>query len=263
MEIKQLVLAQTIEEAYEAVKERRATILGGCTWLRMTTKSLDYGVDLSALGLSYIKESGQEIEIGASTTLRSLEVDGLLAKHYGPLFSRTLGHIVGVQLRNLSTLGGSLAGRYGFSDVSTLFLALGAELDLYPEGPLSIEAYMAATDHGPHLIRAVRIPARQVQASYQTVRITHLDFPILSVAAAYTGGLWRIAVGARPGRAQLAAADMQILGGTKKPEGAAIAEAARQAAAELSFGKDIRADEEYRKNVCPVLVRRAIEEASR
>lgn len=263
MEINQLVLARTLEEAYEAVEKRGAKILGGCTWLRMTAKHLDYAVDLSALGLSSIRETGDTFEIGATTTLHSLEIDRLLAKHYGDLFPRALGHIVGIQLRNLSTLGGSLAGRYGFSDVVPLFLALGAELDLYPQGLMDIGDYLAAADQGPHLIRAVRIPARDLPASFQTVRITHADFPILNTAVAFTPSGWRIAVGGRPGRAQLAREAMQVLGTARKPTAAEIAEAARLAAAELSFGRDIRADEEYRKRVCPVLVRRALEEASR
>jgi len=263
MNIQQLVLAQTIEEAYEAVKERGATILGGATWLRITAKHLEYAVDLTSLGLSYIREAGDRIEIGAATTLRSLETDSLLADRYGSLFARTLGHIVGVQLRNLSTLGGSLAGRYGFSDVGTLFLALGAQLDMYPAGLMNLEDYMASTDHGPHLIRSVSIPAQKVPAAFQTIRITHSDFPMLNAAAAFTGHGWRIAVGARPGRAQLAKAAMQILGRKAQPEPDLIAEAARLSAEELSFGKDIRADGEYRKSVCSVLVRRALEEASR
>jgi len=261
MEIHQLILAQTIEEAYEAVKTRGATLLGGGTWLRITSKTLDYAVDISALEFSYIRENAEYIEIGASTTLRNLEVDRLLASRYGDLFSRTLGHIVGVQLRNLSTLGGSLAGRYGFSDVSSLFLALGAELDIYPTGLMPIDDYMAATDHGPHLIRAVQIPARPIPAAFQTLRITHTDFPILNCAVAYTRGGWRIAVGSRPGRAQLARKAMESLGNNTKPETAHIAEAARLAAAELSFGRDIRADEDYRRTICPVLVRRALEQA--
>jgi CO/xanthine dehydrogenase FAD-binding subunit len=263
MEFHQLVLAQTIEEAYEAVKDRGATILGGATWLRITAKHLDYAVDISDLGLSYIRETGDRIEIGATTTLRSLETDSLLASRYGGLFARTLGHIVGVQLRNLSTIGGSLAGRYGFSDVATLFLALEAQLDIYPSGLMNLEDYMAAADHGPHLIRSVSIPAHPVPAAFQTIRITHSDFPILNAAAAYTNKGWRIAVGARPGRAQLAKSAMQALGTEAKPGADLIARAARLSAEELGFGKDIRADEEYRKTVCPVLVRRAVEEASR
>lgn len=263
MEIKQLVLAQTLEEAHEAISSRGATILGGCTWLRMTAKSLEYAVDLSALNLAYIRENDESLEIGAAATLRSLEVNSLLAKWYGDLFARTTGHIVGLQLRNLSTLGGSLAGRYGFSDLGTLFLALGARLELYPKGLMDIEDYMAAADHGSNLIRSVRIPKQPVPASFQTVRITRSDFPILNTVVAFTASGWRIAVGARPGRAQLARSAMRALGTTQKPTPERIAEAARLAVEELRFGKDIRADEAYRKRVCPVLLRRALEEASR
>lgn len=263
MEIRQLVRAQTIEEAYEAINERGAVILGGATWLRISTKHLNYAVDLFDLGLSYIRESEDYIEIGAATSLRNMEVSPILASRYGDLFASTLGHIVGVQLRSLSTLGGSLAGRYGFSDVGTLFLALGAKLDIYPTGLMSLEDYMAATDLGSHLIRSVLIPAKNIPTTFQTIRVTHTDFPILNAAVAYTARGWRIAVGARPGRAQLAQSAMQILGLDPKPSIDLITKASQVSAEELRFGKDIRADENYRKTVCPVLVRRALEEASR
>lgn len=44
----------------------------------------------------------------------------------------SLRHIVGVQFRNLATVGGSLWGRFGFSDVLTLLLALDAQVELPP-----------------------------------------------------------------------------------------------------------------------------------
>lgn len=42
----------------------------------------------------------------------------------GGAVRESLRHIVGVQFRNLATVGGSIFGRFGFSDVLTMFLAL-------------------------------------------------------------------------------------------------------------------------------------------
>ena len=39
-------------------------------------------------------------------------------------FKESLCHIVGVQFRNCATVGGSIYGRYGFSDVLTMFLGM-------------------------------------------------------------------------------------------------------------------------------------------
>ena len=50
-------------------------------------------------------------------------------------------HIVGVQFRNLATVGGSLFGRFGFSDVLTLLLALDCDVELYKGGIMSIQEF--------------------------------------------------------------------------------------------------------------------------
>ena len=46
----------------------------------------------------------------------------------------SLRHIVGVQFRNCATVGGSIWGRFGFSDVLTMFLALDTEVELFKGG---------------------------------------------------------------------------------------------------------------------------------
>ena len=72
-----------------------------------------------------------------------LETDGTLRRLYGGAVKEALRHIVGVQFRNMATVGGSLAGRYGFSDVLTLFLALGTEAELYKGGRMPLRDYAA------------------------------------------------------------------------------------------------------------------------
>lgn len=50
-------------------------------------------------------------------------------------------HIVGVQLRNLATVGGSIYSRFGFSDVLTMFLAMDCDVELYKGGILPLQEY--------------------------------------------------------------------------------------------------------------------------
>lgn len=64
-------------------------------------------------------------------TLRELETNKLLNELTYGAFSESVKHIVGVQFRNLATVGGSVFGRYGFSDIITLLVALNAEVQLY------------------------------------------------------------------------------------------------------------------------------------
>ncbi|HEY9053637.1 MAG TPA: molybdopterin dehydrogenase, partial [Rectinemataceae bacterium] len=53
-----------------------------------------------------------------------------------------------------------------------------------------------------------------------------------------------------------------ILGDEPRPGFDAAAAAGRRAAEELSFGSDTRCGPEYRRAICPVLLRRAILEAA-
>ena len=57
----------------------------------------------------------------------------------------SLRHIVGVQFRNLATVGGSIYGRFGFSDVLTEFMALGAEVELFHGGRMPLEEFCKAS----------------------------------------------------------------------------------------------------------------------
>lgn len=71
--------------------------------------------DLSGLGLDTIEETDAGFSIGAMVTLRQLETHpGLEAFTHGAV-REALRHIVGVQLRNLATVGGSIYSRFGFS----------------------------------------------------------------------------------------------------------------------------------------------------
>ncbi|MCX8013997.1 MAG: FAD binding domain-containing protein [Rectinema sp.] len=259
MEIQEYVRPQTLDEAYRLIEERRGTPLGGTAWLRMYAKNVPLAIDLADLGLEYIREAEDGIEIGAMTTYRALETRSLLASRFGPLFGRCLGHIVGVQLRNIATVGGTIAGRYGFSDLNTTLCALGAKLVLFPGKVMDLAAFIANGVSGPFLIEKIILPA-SAKGAYQQMRISENDFPILNTAVAWTGTGWRIVVGSRPAASHLCNAAMALLGNTPSPSDETIAQAARTAADELQFGSDVRASAEYRKAILPVLVRRALME---
>ena len=62
-------------------------------------------VDLSGLGLDKIEETKEEFRIGAMCTLRQLETDQGLDQYFGGVFKECTRHIVGVQMRNLATVG--------------------------------------------------------------------------------------------------------------------------------------------------------------
>jgi CO/xanthine dehydrogenase FAD-binding subunit len=260
MQIQDYVRPSSLEEAYSLLEERRALVIGGGAWTRMNTRSVELAVDLSGLDLRYIKKKGKRFEIGAMTTARDLETSEELKKSFGNIISEAVAHIVGVQLRNIITVGGTVFGRYGFSDLLTALLALDAAVVFHDGTESKLGEFITSRSNGPVLIEKIVIDADGRTGAYKAVRHSKTDFSILNTAAVRTGDGWRVAVGARPGSARLSEAAAQVLGDTGKADAETAARAGAAAAKELSFGDDQRSTGEYRQSVCSVLIKRAVEE---
>ena len=110
-------------------------------WLKMENINVGTAIDLSGLGLDTIEETEGSFSIGAMVTLRQLEEHAGLAAYTHGAVKEALRHIVGVQLRNLATVGGSIYSRFGFSDVLTLFMAMDCSVELYKGGIISLQEY--------------------------------------------------------------------------------------------------------------------------
>ena len=110
-------------------------------WLKMENINVGTAIDLSGLGLDTIEETEDNFSIGAMVTLRQLEEHPGLAAYTRGAVKEALRHIVGVQLRNLATVGGSIYSRFGFSDVLTLFMAMDCSVELYKGGIVSLREY--------------------------------------------------------------------------------------------------------------------------
>jgi CO/xanthine dehydrogenase FAD-binding subunit len=260
MEIGNLARPTDLDAALELIRREHGVAIGGGLWLRMSSKPMPLAVDLSGLGLDYIRPSGGAIEIGAMTPFRRLETSALLARGYGGFFASVVGSVVGVQFRNMASVGGTVAGRYAFAGLNAAFLALGAKVALRGEGEADFASFLYEPREGPFLVEKLLIPS-EGRAGYGSIALTKGDFGILVAAAAYVGGKWRVAVGARPGAALLCEGATEALGSGARPSAAAVETAAAAAAGDVDVSDDARASAEYRREVCPVLVRRAIAEA--
>ena len=119
--IREYKRAESLEEAWQLNQKKSNRVLGGMVWLKMGKMQIGTAIDLSSLGLDTIEETGEEFRIGCMVTLRDLELDPGLNSYTDGAARESVRHIVGVQFRNLATVGGSIYGRYGFSDVLTMF----------------------------------------------------------------------------------------------------------------------------------------------
>lgn len=247
---------KTLEEAYEAAQKKNSVVLGGMLWLRLGSRRVGTAIDLSDLGLDTIERDGDHLRIGAYTSLRTLETDAELNRLTCNAVRDALSPIVGVQFRNIATVGGSVFGRFGFSDVITLLTALGADVELYRSGTLPLTE-LCTMGRLSDILTHVLVPATPARAAYRAQRNAATDFPTLNTCAVLrTDDSGKreltVTVGARPLRA--------VPYRFAVSEHTSADEVAEEITEKTVFATNCRASAEYRAHLCRVLVRRAVTE---
>ena len=243
---KNYVIAQTLDEAYALNAKKSTVIVAGNMWLRMCGMRRQTALDLSELGLDYIKEDEQGFTIGAMTMLRTMETHAALNTAFGGVFARAFEPIVGTQFRNGATVGGSVFSRFGFSDVSTLLLAMGAKVVTHARGEVPLDEFQKEK-WDRDILTAIRIEKGR-SAAIESVRLSKTDIPVLVCAASADERGVRVVLGSRPARAVIVAEDA-------KPEELDY----MRMAADVPMGTNARASEAYRRKVAPVLMERAVQ----
>lgn len=247
--IQKYVRAQSLEEAWQLNQSRRNRIIGGMMWLRLGRGQVDTAIDLGGLGLDTITETEEAFSIGAMVTLRDMELHEGLNTYTNHAVANGVKSIVGVQFRNMATVGGSIWGRFGFSDVLTVFLALDTYVELYRGGIIPLDQFAEMPYDNDVLVRLIvkKAPCRVV---YQDMRNQRTDFPVLTCAVSCLNGEIRASVGARPGRATLI-----------RQNGIADTKAfAAYVAEQAHTGGNMRGSAAYRTHLIRVLTERALTE---
>ncbi len=251
------VRAQSLEEAWQLNQKRRNRIVGGMLWMKMGKGSLSTAIDLCDLGLDGIEETEEGFTLGAMVTLRQMEQHPGLAKYTCGAMAKAVQDIVGVQFRNLATVGGSLWGRYGFSDVLTVLMAMDTYVELYKGGIIPLEQF-AAMKYDRDIIVRVIIRKTPGKFTYQAMRIQRTDFPVLNCAVSQVDGQFRAVIGARPGKAKLFRDEKGLLsGGITEASAAAFAD---YVASVVPTESNLRGSAAYRTHLARVLVNRSLTE---
>ena len=266
----QYVRAQSLDEAYELYQKKPNFVLGGMLWLKMKNKTLGTAIDLCDLGLDQIDEDENEFRIGAYATLRQIETHEALNAYTHGAIAESVRHIVGVQFRNVATVGGSIWGRFGFSDVMTIFRALGAKVQLHQAGIMDLDEFAALPRTTRDVLVSVIVPKNAKGVVYLSQRNQSTDFPVLTCAVANRSGRYVAVIGASPYMAEPVWDEDGILDclADAKTDGnaaltdnsetnAKIDKFAEYVAEHIRFGSNIRAGAEYREMICRVLTRRA------
>jgi aerobic carbon-monoxide dehydrogenase medium subunit len=214
--------------------------------------------------LSYIRDAGDHIAIGALTRHMDVETSSLLHEHV-PLLAHAAGHVGDPQVRHRGTIGGSIAHADPASDLPATTLALGATYVAQgPNGTREIaaadfyEGFLTSTLAPDELLTEIRVPKITGAGwGFQKFNRRAQDWAIVGVAAWRRNGDAGVALVNMGSTPVLASSVAAALAG-----GASIADAAEQAAAEADPSSDLNASAEYRVHLAKVLTRRALEAAS-
>lgn len=256
--INQYVKAESLQQAYELNQKKNNVILGGMLWLKMQQRTIGTAIDLSGLGLDQIEETEDEYIIGAMVTLRQLEQHGGLQELTQGALKESIKHIVGVQFRNIATVGGSIFGRYGFSDVLTLCMVLDAHVELYHKGIVPIQEF-ASMPYDQDLLVSVRIKKKPMHVVYVSQRNTKTDFPVLTCAMSYMDDTCLCSIGARPNKAICISDELHILEEYAHTwDETTIDRYVQYVAGQVPVGTNLRAGEEYRSLLVRALTKRAV-----
>jgi aerobic carbon-monoxide dehydrogenase medium subunit len=231
--------------------------------LRLATPSVLVDVG-EVRELSYIREEGDHLAIGALTRHHDLEASDLL-RDEAPLLRHAAGQVGDPQVRHRGTIGGSLAHGDPASDLPAVLLALQATLVV--RGPGGAERTVAIDDFftgfletalaPDELLTEIRVPrAAGVGWSFQKFQRRAQDWAVVGVACVRSNGSARVGlVNMGPVPLRAAAVEDAVRSGASNADAAAVA------AEGTSPSADLNATPDYRRHLAQVLVRRALEEA--
>jgi carbon-monoxide dehydrogenase medium subunit len=265
------VRAESAEEAIRLIAEHgdeAKFIAGGHSLLPMMKLRLAQPsvlIDIGRLSdLSYIRDEGDQIAIGAMTRHMDVETSDVLKQHV-PLLAHAAGHVGDPQVRHRGTIGGSIAHADPASDLPATTLALGASYVAQgPNGTREIAAadfyqtFFESALAADEVLTEIRVPKMNGAGwSFQKFNRRAQDWAIVGVAAWRDGdraGVGLVNMGSTPVLATSVAA--AIAGG------ASVADAAELADADADPQADLNASVEYRRHLAKVLTRRALDTAS-
>ena len=225
--------------------------------------------------LNYIRQQGGGVAIGAATTHHDVATSSVVAGQ-APLLAQAAAVIGDPQVRNMGTIGGSLAHADPAADYPAAVLASGAHIvvrgaggeRVIEAGSFFLDLFLTSLQPG-EIITEVRIPAQPAGAGACYVKFPHpaSRFAVVGCAAvvAGSGGVCTEARVAFTGVANAAFRDAGVeaaLAG-KPLDGAAIDAAASMAAHGVEVLSDSFAGADYRRHLATVFAGRALRSAAR
>ena len=271
----------TIREALDLLgrhKDDAKLLAGGHSLLpamKFRLSQPKHVVDLKKVpGLSGIKEEGGMLVIGAMTTHYAIESSPVV-KSKCPVLASTAAIIGDPMVRNMGTIGGSLAHADPAADYPAAIIALGAEMVAEgPKGKRTIKAddffkgLLTTALGADEILTEVRVPVCGPKVGCAYLKFPHpaSRFAVVGVAAVLTvegGKVTKAGVGITgAGTKAVRAKGVEAGLSGKTLDAATIQAAADKAPDGVDVQADLQGSEEYKRHLLKVFARRSIEAAA-
>jgi len=273
--------ASTVKEALDLLgkyKDEAKLLAGGHSLLpamKLRLAQPKHLIDIGKVaGLSGVKEEGGTLVIGAMTTHYAIESSALL-KSKCPLLPEVAGHIGDPMVRNMGTIGGSIAHADPAADWPAAAIAL--NVDLVAEGPKGkrtikaddfFKGLLTTALADDEILTEIRVPAAAANVKSAYVKFPHpaSRFAVVGVAAVLTmdgGKVSKASIGITgAGSKAVRAKGVEAAITGKAADAASIQAAAEKGADGVDVQPDLQGSEEYKKHLLKVFSKRAIEAAA-
>lgn len=261
----------SLKEALELIATGERKILAGgmslIPLMKLRLAAPEHVVDLARVpGLDSITESGGTVRIGATVTHHDLESSPVI-RGRAPLLAEAAGHIGDTQVRNMGTIGGSIAHADPAADYPASLLALEAQIRLVsaksdrtvPASDFFLDAFTTAIEPG-ELVLEVLVPTEEPKEGYRYEKVAHpaSGFAVVGVAARIKKAGAKISM-ARIGVTGMSPRAFRALEAEKLLEsGAGVAQAAATVAEGQEANQDLYASADYRRHLARIFAARAL-----
>lgn len=263
----------SLAEARKRLRElgpKGMPLAGGTALHFMQSKAPVTAVDITGLGLSYIKQKGDHFVIGAATPLSDIQ------RYRGPRWAmhEICRRISTHQIRNISTIGGNICRVFPWADLPVVLLAMDAKMVVYSgrEKEIPADEYFSSQParlfRGGDMLTAVKIPVLKAHHGFGSVKATRnaAAFSLVTIAALLKldGTLIksaRVAAGSGiPFPQRLKAVEAALTG--REASVAVFKEAAAAAGASARWTKGEGMSAEYIKQLAEVSIADSLERAA-
>jgi carbon-monoxide dehydrogenase medium subunit len=261
----------TLQEALQLIADGSGKILAGgmslIPMMKLRLATPGSVVDLGRVpGLKQISESDGVVHIGAMATHHEIETSPVTRSRC-PLLSEAAGSIGDIQVRNMGTIGGSIAHADPAADYPAALLALEARVRLVSgasertvaAADFFLDAFTTAIQPG-EIVVEVLVPAEDGTEGYKYEKVEHpaSGFAVVGVAvrvkrSAGKISMARIAVtGMGPHAFRDVAAEKMLEGGADAAKAAAVVGEGQET------NSDLYASGDYRRHLARVHAARAL-----